>query len=91
MQRYREILTQQDMIQKRNPIHFAAMNKSVKSKRTMEALLDIDFDKVPGWDEFIKLHQSLQGFEEGGEQFDPRKSSEILKEFRNLVSPSDYN
>ena len=57
----------------------------------MEALLDIDFDKVPGWDEFIKLHQSLQGFEEGGEQFDPRKSSEILKEFRNLVSPSDYN
>ena len=78
-------------MQKRNPIHFAAMNKSVKSFRTMEALLDIDFDRVPGWDEYIKLYQSLQGLEESEGQFDPRKSSEILKEFRNLISPNDYN
>ena len=40
------------------------MNKSVKSYRTMEALLDIDFDRVPGWEEYIKLYQSLQGLEE---------------------------
>ena len=57
----------------------------------MEALLDIDFDRVPGWDEFIKLHQSLQGFEEGSEHFDPRRSNEILNDFKSLISPHDYN
>ena len=67
------------------------MNKSVKSHKTMEALLDINFDKVPGWDEFLKLNNQLQGFEDSEESFDPRKSNEILKEFRNLISPNDYN
>lgn len=76
---------------KRNPIHFAAMNKAVKSQQTMEALLDIDFENVPGWTNFVQLYAQLKGFEDAEESFDPRKSNEILKEFRNLVSPHDYN
>ena len=55
------------MVQKRNPVHFAAMNKSVKSHKTMEALLDIDFDRVPGWDNFVSLYNQLQGFGESEE------------------------
>jgi len=90
VQRYREILTQQDMIQKRNPLHFAAMNKAVHSQKTLEALLKIDFETVPGWDNFIKLHDQLQGFEESDEHFDPRKSEPILKQFRELLEPKVY-
>ena len=76
---------------KRNPVHFCAMNKVTNSQKTMEALLDIDFDRVPGWENFLKLYSQLQGFEDSAESFDPRKSNEILKEFRNLISPTDYN
>ena len=64
---------------KRNPVHFAAMNKAVHSQKTLEALLDINFDTVPGWEPFLHLNTQLQGFEDDAESFDPRKSSEILK------------
>jgi ankyrin repeat protein len=30
-------------------------------------------------------------FEQSEEQFDPRKSLDILKEFRQLMNPQDYN
>ena len=78
------------MIQKRNPLHFAAMNKAVHSQKTLEALLNIDFETVPGWDNFLKLHDQLQGFEDSDEHFDPRKSNGILKQFRELLEPKIY-
>lgn len=91
LSRYREILTQQDHIMKKNPLHFAAMNKFVKSHKTLEALLSIDIDRVVGFEDFLDLFFQLQGFESAEETFDPRKSNNILKEFKNLISPTDYN
>ena len=67
------------------------MNKYTKSQKPLEAMLDIDSDRVPGWNDFLQLHSQLQSFEESEENFDPRKSSEILKEFKELISPQDYN
>jgi len=89
--RYREILTQQDNIMKRNPIHYGAMNKFTRSQKTLETMLDIDMDRCPGFDQFLPLFFQVQGFEMGDEVFDPRKSSEVLKEFRQLMNPRDYN
>lgn len=89
--RYREILTQQDNVLRRNPIHFAAMNKFTKSQRTLEAILDIDIDKCPGFEQFLHLFFQLQGFEQSEECFDPRKSNDILKEFKQLMNPKDFN
>lgn len=43
-------MTLQDEKFKRNPIHYAAMAKGTNSLKTLEAILDIDIDKVPGFD-----------------------------------------
>lgn len=53
--RFREILTQQDKF-RRNPIHYGAMSQFTKCFKTLDALLDIDIDRVPGTDDFIKLY-----------------------------------
>lgn len=50
LKRYRDILTCQDEKFKRNPIHYAAMAKGTNSLKTLEAILDIDIDRVPGFD-----------------------------------------
>jgi hypothetical protein len=89
--RYREILTRQDMNMRRNPIHFGAMNKFTKCNKTLEALLDIDIDHVEGFDQFLTLFFQLQGLESVEASFDPRRSNNILKDFRELISPQDYN
>jgi len=52
--RYRQILTQQD-IHKRNPIHYGAMSKYTKCYKTLEAILAIDIDIVPCSDMFLSL------------------------------------
>jgi len=57
--RYREILCKQDVNLGRNPLHFAAMSKFTKSLKTLEALLDINIDTVPGWDSFVNLFFTL--------------------------------
>jgi hypothetical protein len=44
----------------RNPLHFAAMSKFTKSLKALEVLVDIQIDKVPGYDEFLKLWFTLQ-------------------------------
>lgn len=49
IKRYRDILTLQDEKYKRNPIHYAAMAKGTNSLRTLEAILDVDIDNVPGF------------------------------------------
>lgn len=41
---------------KRNPIHYAAMSKFTNSFKTLEAILDIDIDYVPGFDSFNELY-----------------------------------
>ena len=89
--RYREILTQQDNVMKRNPIHFGAMNKFTKCLKTLEAILDIDIDRCPGFESFLPLFFQVIGFEQSDEQFDPRKSLDILKEFKQLMNPKVYN
>jgi hypothetical protein len=49
MKRYRDILAMQDEKHRRNPIHYAAMSKFTGSIKTLEAILDIDIDTVPGF------------------------------------------
>ncbi len=81
----------QDEKFKRNPIHYAAMAKGTNSLRTLEAILDIDIDNVPGFNLFFDLFTQLQGFELTEETFDPRRSANVLSEFRQLMRPSEYN
>lgn len=84
-------MTLQDEKFKRNPIHYAAMAKGTNSLRTLEAILDIDIDNVPGFSFFYDLFTQLQGFELAEETFDPRRSANVLSEFRQLMRPSEYN
>lgn len=54
--------------------------------------MDIDFDRAPGYDEFLKLYFQLQPFETNAElRFDPRNCNNILKEFKHLLVPREYN
>jgi len=39
----------------RNAIHYGAMNKYTGSHKTLEAILTIDIDQVPGTDQFLDL------------------------------------
>ena len=89
--RYREILTQQDSEQRRNPIHYAAMNKFTKCQKTLEALLQIDIDNVTGFDQFMPLFMQIQIFENAEDTYDPRRSVHILSEFKQLISPKEYD
>ena len=91
LNRYREILTHQDSRAKRNPIHYAAMSKFTNSFKTLEAILDIDFDIVPGYKAFADLYMQLQGFEAADETFDPRRCHSVLQEFKRLMRPQDFN
>ena len=59
LKRYRDILTLQDEKFSRNPIHYAAMAKGTNSLKTLEAILDIDIDKVPGFNSFFDLFTQL--------------------------------
>lgn len=89
--RYREILTHQDNVSHRNPVHFAAMNKFTKCHKTLEALLTIDIDSVPGFSQFLPLFMQLQNFESADDMYDPRRSVSILHEFKQLISEREYN
>jgi hypothetical protein len=40
---------------RRNPIHYGAMSKYTKCYKTLETILMIDIDYVPGMDDFLKL------------------------------------
>ena len=76
----------------RNPIHYAAMSKFTKCFKCIEALLNIDIDKVEGYDQFLHLYFELQLLETSDERkFDPRKYNGILAEFKHLMSPREYN
>ena len=91
LKRYRDILTLQDEKHKRNPIHYAAMAKGTNSLKTLEAILDIDVDQVPGFGQFFDLFTQLQCFELAEETFDPRRSANVLLEFKQLMRPSEFN
>ena len=89
--RYREILTQQDNEMRRNPIHYSAMNKFTKCQKTLEAMLKIDINDVPGFDQFLPLFMQIQVFESVDDTYDPRRSVHILEDFKQLISPRDYD
>ena len=61
--RYKQILTAQDNKLKRNPIHYGAMSKFTKCYKTLEALLSIDIDVVPGTEAFLALFFRIQELE----------------------------
>lgn len=92
---YREILTQQDNVMHRNPIHYSAMNKFTNCKKTMEALLRIDFGSnlgtVPGYEQFLPMFAMVQQFEGVENIYDPRRSVHILESFKYLILPRDYD
>ena len=89
--RYRQILTQQDM-NKRNPIHYGAMSKYTKCLKTLEAILTIDIDLIPSSESFLPLFFQIQELESKEDaKFDPRKYKSVLSEFQHLLSEQDYN
>ena len=67
------------------------MNKFTKCSKTMDALLKIDLDDVDGFDQFLTLFMQIQNFENAEDTYDPRRSVHILKEFKQLISPQDYD
>ena len=68
------------------------MSKYTKCFKTLEAILSIDIDQVPGTDDFIKLFFQIQQLETKEEvKFDPRKYKSVLAEFQHLLSVHDYN
>lgn len=67
------------------------MNKFTKCHKTLEALLKIDIDVVEGFDQFLQLFMQIQNFENAEDTYDPRRSVNILHEFKQLISPRDYD
>ena len=89
--RLRQILTQQDN-NGRTPIHYGAMSKFTKCFKTLDAMLNIDLENAPDFNNFIGLFFQIQDLENAAEQkFDPRKYKNVLSEFEHLLSPKDYN
>ena len=77
---------------RRNPIHYGAMSKYTKCFKAVEAVLCIQIDEVPNLKMFNDLFFQVQELEGAHESsFDPRKYSEILSEFKHLLSVGDYN
>ncbi len=89
--RTREIPTRQDEKYQRNPIHYAAMSKFTNSFKTLEAILSLDIDTVPGFDTFNKLFSQLQTFEMPDETFDSRRCASVLDDFKRFMKPRDFN
>ena len=54
-------------------------------------MLKIDLDAVPGFDQFLSLFMQVQVFEAVDDTYDPRRSVQILDDFKNLISPRDYD
>lgn len=67
------------------------MAKGTNSLKTLEAILDIDIDRVPGFNSFYELFTQVQGFELPEETFDPRRSANVLTEFKQLMRPDEFN
>lgn len=67
------------------------MSKYTKCYKTLEAILTIDIDKVPGTDIFQELFFQIQELESKDDvKFDPRKYKNVLSEFEHLLSAEDY-
>ena len=90
--RYRAILEKQDM-NGRNPLHYAAMSKYTKCFSTMKILLDIGVDNEPGYDDFLTNYFEIGSLDssEGRAPIDPRKSSNIIREFEHLLEKTEFN
>ena len=87
---YRQILSQKDKIN-RNPLHYGAMSKFTQCYKTLDALLSIDIEDVPGTNFFIENFFKVQELENNEESnFDPRKYKDVLNEFRHLLSPKNF-
>lgn len=68
------------------------MSKYTKCYKTLEAILNINIDLVPGTEDFLTLFFQIQELESKEDmKFDPRKYKSVLGEFKHLLSPNDYN
>jgi len=68
------------------------MSKYTKCYKTLEAILNINIDLVPGTEDFLTLFFQIQELESKEDmKFDPRKYKNVLAEFKHLLSPDDYN
>mmetsp|Transcript_17521 Transcript_17521/g.29541 ORF Transcript_17521/g.29541 Transcript_17521/m.29541 type:complete len:244 (+) Transcript_17521:676-1407(+) len=67
------------------------MSKFTKCVGTLESILNIDIDQVPGQEQFLHLFFQIQDLESKDDaKFDPRKYKNVLKEFQHLLSLQDY-
>jgi hypothetical protein len=67
------------------------MSKFTNSFKTLEAILHLDIDTVPGFETFNKLFSQLQTFESPDETFDSRRCVHVLTDFKRFMKPKDFN
>jgi ankyrin repeat protein len=85
---YQIIFSQSDY-QGRNPLHYASMSKYPLCNLVVDDILQFDFFKNNGWDDFVNLFEELQNLEVKHERLmDPRRCQRLEKEFSNLLG--DY-
>jgi hypothetical protein len=68
------------------------MSKYTNCYKTLTLLLDIKIDKAPEYESFLKMFFEIGGIDDPEQKpaFDPRKTTDILKEFQHLLLPNDF-
>lgn len=70
----------------RTPLHYAAMSKFPLSYSIINEILDFDFFKLTGWDDFLAQFGDIQYLEIKEERiFDPRRSLRLERELLTLM------
>ena len=83
--KYEKLLLGKDK-ESKNALHYASMNKYTLCYQVVFNILDYEFFKLDGWEEFLSLFSDTQDLEIKPERLvDPRKSLRIEKELENLL------
>ena len=69
------------------------MSKFTNCYRCLQALLHININEEMEYNQFLKNYFEIGALDraDGRAPFDPRKSSQILKEFEHLLNPKEFN
>lgn len=79
------LISKQD-VEGRNILHYAAMSKYSLCYQIIFTLVDYEFFKLDGWEDFLQVHSDTQDLEIKPERLlDPRKCLRIEKVLENLL------
>lgn len=85
IQSIEKLVSKQDK-EGRNAFHYAAMSKFSLCYSVIFNIIDYEFFKLDGWEEFLKIHSDTQDLEVKPErQLDPRKCLRVEKVLENLL------